>query len=228
MSPSLRYTYDFVRGALRDDCRSVLEVGCGAGQLAKLLQDDGFELVAIDSSPKAVQQARAEGVNAQLLEWPAPIEPKFDAVLFTRSLHHVDALKGAVDAARAALNPGGRIIVEDFRAEGGSDRSASWFLGLIDALEEQGKLDREARAEALEKAAPSRTHDHRLHGSTEIAKALTRIGPVGETDAAYYFRYLDPLLADPETAGQILEAELAAIDERRIDALGKRFVVTSL
>lgn len=228
MSPSLRYTYDFVHGALPDDCQRVLEIGCGTGELAKLLQDDGFEMVAIDSDSEAVEQARDRGVDARLLEWPSNIEPVFDSVLFTRSLHHIHDLDQAVDSAEAALKAGGRIIVEDFRAEGGSERSSSWFLGLVDHLVEQGRLNRDSRAEALEQAAPSRAADHLLHSSTEIGEAIGRIGTVRERDAAYYFRYLEPLVADTATAGQILEAELAAIEQGRIDALGKRFVVTRL
>lgn len=228
MSPSLRYTYDFVRTAIPDDCRRLLEIGCGTGELAKVLQGDGFELVAIDSDLEAVERARAKGVDARLLEWPARIAPKFDSILFTRSLHHIHALERAIESAKAALNTGGRIIVEDFRAEGGSERSSDWFMGLVDELVEQGRLDRDSRAEALEQAAPSQADDHHLHSSTEIAEALARIGAVGDRDAAYYFRYLEPLVAEPALARQLLEAELAAIDEGRIDALGKRFVVTPL
>ena len=48
-----------------------------------------------------------------------------------------------------ALNPGGRIIVEDFRAEGGSERSARWFESLARELHASGKLSPEATVEAL-------------------------------------------------------------------------------
>ncbi len=101
----------------------------------------------------------------------------------------------SIAAARHALNPGGRIIVEDFRAEGGSERSARWFESLARELHASGKLSPEATVEALlDKAAPSSAHDHDLHPSGEIARALRQFRHVIEADAAYYFRYLEPHL----------------------------------
>ena len=228
MSQSLRYTYDFVRRSLADDFRTVLEIGCGDGRLARRLENDGLAIVAIDSDPEAVRLARAEGVDAREMKWPGRIDQTFDAILFTRSLHHVHALEEAIDAALSALNPGGLIIVEDFRAEGGSERSAIWFSRLVDALADEGQITQSARAEALEQAAPSRSHDHQLHASTEIARALGRSAALRECDAAYYFRYLEPHLRDRTVAEQILELELDLIEHGKIDGLGKRFVVTRL
>ena len=46
-----------------------------------------------------------------------------------------------------------------------------------------------------------------------------------QAGAAYYFRYLEPELADPEGAQGLLEAELEAIASGRIDPLGRRFVL---
>lgn len=41
----------------------VLDIGCGAGRIALYLQDQGHEVVAIDSSPLAVKTARLRGVQ---------------------------------------------------------------------------------------------------------------------------------------------------------------------
>ena len=53
--PQERRAMRFVRGR-------VLDLGCGAGRVSLHLQDRGFEVVAIDVSPLAVEVARQRGV----------------------------------------------------------------------------------------------------------------------------------------------------------------------
>ena len=216
-----RYTYDFVTSNLPRGATRILEVGCGDGALAALLQADGLEVTAIDSDPVAVNAEIAAGIGARLATWPVPMDGKFDAILFTRSLHHIHALDDAVGAAAGALRPGGRIIIEDFRAEGGSQRSARWFSELARSLISDGAVEA-SLDELTEKLAPT---DHDLHASLAIAAALAGF-EVEATDAAYYFRYLEPHLRRPDMAQALLEQELALIDAGAIDPLGKRFVVS--
>ena len=217
------YTLEFVRRSLPDGARHVLEIGCGAGELAAALGESGLAVVAIDGDPECIAAARGRGVDARLIDWPAAIDGKFDAVLFTRSLHHIHELAEAVDAALAALEPGGRVIVEDFRAEGGSARSAEWFGTTIGDLTDGGLLVEGSDAAALmERIAP--THDHHLHSSAAIQSALEARCQVAATDAAYYFRYLEPWLRDHGAAQRLLEVELEQIEAGAIDPLGRRFV----
>lgn len=218
-----RYTYDFVTSNLPRGAARILEVGCGDGALAVLLRADGLEVTAIDSDPEAVKAAITAGISARLATWPAPMEGKFDAVLFTRSLHHIQAIDEAVAAARDALLPKGRIIVEDFRAEGGSEKSARWFTHFVRALIADGAVAA-SLDELIEKLDPA---DHDLHSSSTIAGAL-RGFEVEATEAAYYFRYLEPLLRQPDMAQALLDQELSLIDAGSIDPLGKRFVAASL
>jgi SAM-dependent methyltransferase len=221
-SAATRYTYDFVTAALPGDARHILEIGCGDGALAALLQADGLDVVAIDSDPQSVDLAKTSGVDARLLEWPCSIGTAFDAVLFTRSLHHIEALGDAVLAAKQALKPGGRLIVEDFRAEGGDDAGYHWFAERSRALIEQGALDA-TLDELLEKVEPG---GHDLHSSSAIAAALREVGSVGATDAAYYFRYLEQHLRRPAQADELLAEELSLIAAGSIGPLGNRFVGT--
>jgi 16S rRNA A1518/A1519 N6-dimethyltransferase RsmA/KsgA/DIM1 with predicted DNA glycosylase/AP lyase activity len=53
-----RYTYDFVKRFLPDDCRRILEIGRGTGELAARLSEDEHGIVAIDSDPESVVAAR--------------------------------------------------------------------------------------------------------------------------------------------------------------------------
>ena len=217
-----RYTYDFVTANLPRDATKILEIGCGEGALAALLQSDGWDVVALDSNPEAVAAAQAAGVDARLLAWPSAFGEMFDAILFTRSLHHIHPLDEAVAEARRALRPGGRIIVEDFRAEGGSKVSERWFAEMAHALIDEGALDPEARLDDL--LAKLATDDHDLHSSSAIAQALRGHGALEETDAAYYFRYFEPHLRDPGKAQELLDQELTLIAAGSIEPLGKRFV----
>lgn len=217
-----RYTHDFVTANLPRGAARVLEVGCGDGALAAWLQADGLEVVAIDSDADAVAAAKAAGVDARRTAWPAPVDGSFDAILFTRSLHHIHQLDEAVAAAAQALRPGGRIIVEDFRAEGGSARSARWFGELAQSLIVQQAVTA-SLDQLLAKLEPG---DHDLHASSAIAAALGG-HEVEASDAAYYFRYLEPHLREPRLAQDLLDAVLAAIDAGAIDPLGKRFVAAT-
>ena len=215
------YTHAFVRGALPAEARNVLEVGCGNGNLAKRLMDDRLEVVAIDSDQSCVDAAQKAGVDARKMDWPAAIDGPFDAVLFTRSLHHIEPLDKAVNSAVAALRPGGTIIVEDFCAEGGSQRSGAWFAQLLHDLHGEKKI---SNVDALiARIAPDK-HGHVLHSSSAIAEALATPGAVQRSDAAYYFRYLEPELGEQATR-ELLTQELAQIETGAIDALGKRFVL---
>lgn len=94
---------------------SVLELGCGAGDLSVELQRRGADLTAIDLSPGMVELARsrAEGLGATFLVAPAehtslPAE-SFDLVVGKWVLHHVDVPAAAAEVRRV-LTPGGRAV----------------------------------------------------------------------------------------------------------------------
>jgi SAM-dependent methyltransferase len=219
------YTLDFVLGNLPENAHDILEVGFGEGELAAALAKRGLGVVALDANDELVAAAQARGVDARFGEWPVLMEQRFDAVLFTRSLHHIHPLDEAIAAARDALRPGGRIIVEDFRAEGGTARSRAWFTGIVRLLHagcsDALPFDLDAM---LSKAEPD-GQEHDLHPSTAIATALAKVGRTEADDAAYYFRYLEPEFP-PGATGALLDDELSLIANDSIDALGRRFVVT--
>jgi SAM-dependent methyltransferase len=220
------YTVRFVVERLPADARWILEVGCGEGELAARLKERGFEVLAIDSDADCVAATRAASVEALQLEWPAAVERRFDAVLFTRSLHHVRDLDGGIAAAAEALAPGGRIIVEDFRSEGGSRRGTAWFCGLVKLLNEAGAFRPEFELEATLAKIETADHEDPLHSSTAIGDALTKLGFVEAEDSACYFRYLEPELRTAQTAKRLLDHELELMSAGAIDALGKRFVLS--
>ena len=216
------YTFAFVRRYLPDDARDILEIGCGSGELAARLLQDGMRIVALDSDANCVAEARVAGVDARIASWPTDMDEKFDAVLFTRSLHHIHPLDEAAAAAARVLRPGGAILVEDFRAEGGSERSNTWFAGTVRLLEAAGAFGSGFDLDAT--LSRTERDDHDLHSSSAIGGVLRRLGSVQAEDAAYYFRYLEGDLPAEATAA-LLDHEVSLTGAGVIDPLGKRFVL---
>src|ERR1700716_3861905 len=126
-----RFTYDFIRRFLPQGRRRILEVGCGTGELAARLSEDGYAVIAIDSDLDSVVAARRLGVDARVASWPDFNDGKFDAVLFTRSLHHIHPLDESLKHAADSLADGGRIIAEDFAYESTDQKTLSWVRSAI-------------------------------------------------------------------------------------------------
>jgi SAM-dependent methyltransferase len=217
------YTLAFVRKNLPPRVSSVLEIGCGTGELAAALAAGGLGMLAIDSDPDCVSATARRGVECLQAAWPGDLGRRFDAILFTRSLHHIHRLGEAVAAARDALRPGGRLIVEDFRSEGAGPASSAWYKEQVRSLNAGGAfVDGFDRDEALNAEA---IHDHDLSSSAEIEAALSTVFSIVRTqDSAYYFRYLETSLRELTAAEDMLSRELEAIASGSIQALGKRFV----
>ncbi|MBA3365177.1 MAG: class I SAM-dependent methyltransferase [Actinobacteria bacterium] len=108
-----------------------LEVGCGPGELAARVQDDlGAQVVAVDSSERMVELARGRGVDARLgdvQELPFA-DGEFDCVVAAWMLYHVPDVARALGELARVLLPGGRLIA----VTNGIDhlRELREFLGL--------------------------------------------------------------------------------------------------
>lgn len=229
------YSHAFIRGALPHGGRRVLEVGCGDGALAARLLADGLSVLALDTAAEAVASARRRGVDARVVAWPAAPGDSFDAVLFTRSLHHIPALAESIDAAMACLAPGGRIVLEDFALEAVDARTLRWFADALQPLAARGQLVRsDDLIDALLDTGGSlevwrAAHDHDLHSATAMRAALSaRCATVREQRVPYLFRYLTEALEEGARRNVIMRAverqEQAAILDGAIAEIGWRFV----
>jgi SAM-dependent methyltransferase len=85
--------------------RRVVEVGCGLGDFAAMLQAAGIEVVALDQSEQMVELARGRGVDARVgdvLALPFA-DGEFDVAVANFMLYHVAALdRGLAELARVA------------------------------------------------------------------------------------------------------------------------------
>jgi ubiquinone/menaquinone biosynthesis C-methylase UbiE len=91
----------------------VLEVGCGAGELAERLSHEaGCEVVAVDISERMVALTRARGIEAGLGDMQAlPFEDElFDCVVAGWVLYHVADRNRAISECARVLRPGGTFL----------------------------------------------------------------------------------------------------------------------
>ena len=99
--------------ATADGPRTLLDVGCGRGDLAASWIEAGWRVEGIEPSPQAATTARARG--AQMIGdtlSTTELEPaSVDAVVFRHSLEHVADPRLDLRRVHAALAPGGRLAV---------------------------------------------------------------------------------------------------------------------
>jgi ubiquinone/menaquinone biosynthesis C-methylase UbiE len=92
---------------------TVLELGCGAGDLSIELLRRGANLTAVDVSPRMVELARSRAEGATFIVAPAEEtglpDASFDLVVGKWVLHHLDVLAAAAETRRL-LAPGGRAV----------------------------------------------------------------------------------------------------------------------
>src|SRR5262245_57274731 len=110
----------FVRDQVGPAPARVLELGCGAGELALALDAAGYEVVAVD--PVAPEGRIFRKLRFEELDEPGP----FDAVVASSSLHHVHELGAVLGKVRSLLAPDGAIVVDEFAWERLDEPTAEW------------------------------------------------------------------------------------------------------
>jgi SAM-dependent methyltransferase len=99
----------------------VLEIGCGAGELARALAAARYDVTAVD--PDAPEGPIFERVRFEEL----PERGGFDAVVASRSLHHIADLGAAVDKIARLLEPGGVLVLDEFGWDRLDEATAGWL-----------------------------------------------------------------------------------------------------
>lgn len=98
----------------------VLDVGCGTGENALELARHGLEVVAVDSSPGAIELARAKAADrsipvqfivADAHRLATEISRRFPTVIDSALLHVIDDKPGYAEQLARVIQPDGRLIL---------------------------------------------------------------------------------------------------------------------
>lgn len=94
---------------------SILDIGCGSGQLSNQIAKSGARVVGIDSSPQMIEDAKNKFPEIEFLvrsaadfSFPGP----FDALFSNATLHWVLDKERAISCMYQALKHGGRLVAE--------------------------------------------------------------------------------------------------------------------
>ena len=192
----------FVRTALPPPPSSVLDVGCGAGHLARALDAAGYRVVAID--PEAPEGEIFRRTTLENLRHTG----LFDAAVASYALHHIESLHPAVGQIADLLTPDGKLVVQEFGWDRVDGATADWYSRQHGGLSSTKSVLAEWVAE----------HE-RLHGYKEMRRALDRRFRQDFFEwRPYLYRCLE--------RDDIERSERAAIKRGDIQAVGFRYVGT--
>ncbi len=232
-----RQTCDFVSSNTVPGSR-IFEIGCGDGQVAHELDRLGYNVIAIDSDPEAIEKARALGVDAELASWPQDISDPVDATLFSRSLHHLHELDASVSAAHRALEPSGLILVEDFAFNSADAATINWFVGVLKSEAAKSMLRPESDEFVTSLlgsedpiAAWDENHDADLPTFEAMREAIAAVFEIRTVEEVpYLYRYLISVVADSSDAADwvnnVYNDEAVLGTNRDIVLVGRRIVAT--
>lgn len=115
----------------------VLDLGCGTGDLAHKLYEQGVKIVAVDKSENMVEQANRKYPHINFLVQDATeldYDHEFDAVFSNATLHWVKPPIQALHGIYKSLKQGGRFIAEF----GGKDNIKTIAVETIKQIKEAG------------------------------------------------------------------------------------------
>lgn len=135
------------RAVRRRGGATAVDVGCGTGNLLAELAEVFPSVIGIEPDPAtaAIAARRFAGTTVQIHDRAFGSEPPdaYDLIVFVASLHHMP-LRQALQEARAAIRPGGRVVIIGVARETSRDALRSVVSSLLNPL--IGLLRHPARA----------------------------------------------------------------------------------
>ncbi|MBS1992155.1 MAG: class I SAM-dependent methyltransferase [Cyanobacteria bacterium SZAS LIN-3] len=236
-------TADFVQEAAKRNAgnsgKRLLDVGCGDGLVAQVLQERGYKVTAIDGNPDSVARARSLGVEAIHARLEDFAGTPADLILVSRALHHMPPLKTAMANLKSLLAVDGFLIVEDFGYEIADERACQWLVDQVSEIGRRWGLNSDRHkwltgsktcAELQQAWRFHAEEKHQISTGAEQQEALfNSFKPVETLKYPYLFRYLCDLLpataGGAETAAELLHTESELVQQNQLPAIGLRFVL---
>lgn len=219
--------------------QKLLEVGCGSGELAHQMENAGIDVTAIDKDPDNSMRAAAEGITVfeeDLFHYQGE-EESFDAILFSRVLHHMHPLDIALEKIHSLLKPNGLLLLDEFAVEAMDEKSAAWFYGLKQtlaaagaynwSLAEQKLKDKFGRVSDLEIWQQLHVVMHSVIDSASMRKELpNRFKLESESVVPYLYRYFADrrFRLKDELVPRIYEWECKLIEQELVRPIGLHWV----
>ena len=113
-----RYS-DFLLGHIPESVERILDVGCGAGGVARELIARGYRVEGVSPSPLLSEAAQAHAGpefkihQGRFEDVQFEVGQKFDLVLFSESFQYI-SLDTVLEDAKQRLHPGGYVLICDF------------------------------------------------------------------------------------------------------------------
>lgn len=125
------------RAVRRHGATTAVDVGCGTGNLLLSLSEVFPQVIGLEPDPEtAAAAARRFSGSAVLVEerrFGSEPHQAYDLIVFVASLHHMP-LRPALLAARAALRPGGRVVIVGVARESTGDALRSGVSLVLNPL----------------------------------------------------------------------------------------------
>ncbi|GAB3928038.1 class I SAM-dependent methyltransferase [Mucilaginibacter myungsuensis] len=93
----------------------ILDLGCGTGQLADHIRQQGAEVIGADASPEMIAKAQATYPQVEFVVADGTnyhFDEPFDAVFSNATLHWIKDAEALTKNVYKSLKPGGRFVVE--------------------------------------------------------------------------------------------------------------------
>lgn len=147
-----------VRPRLPDPPARVIELGCGPrGGIVPALLDAGYDAVGVDP---AAPEPDGPGSPYHQVEFEQfPVQERFDAIVASRSLHHVADLDEVAEAMVQAIVRRGSLLVVEWDHERFDEATARWCFDRLAPVSEHPDPGPEPEADATA-AAPGHGHEH--------------------------------------------------------------------
>lgn len=229
------HSYQWIGNVVRGLDR-VLEVGCGRGEVARLLGREGIGVTAIDR--ELPDPRPSPGVRFVERDFFELTDGGFDAIIFGASLHHLHPLQAAIDHAARLLVHGGTLVADEFDLDAPRALTARWYYEAQELLAATGlyaadRIDGAVDAEPRERWLDAHVHEPPLSTGRQMLTTIASRFAIRETTrCAYLFRHVCRGLPDDALGGQIA-AHVLATEQRKIaagslDPVGLRIVAIAM